>query len=164
MKVDEEGNETAGSTNQVSYVRIPFGADYQHVRLEVCTRLGSTADFKTIGLGSACFNLSEIRVFESWLDEAGSLNNGVPADVLKAFTDAMAKAEAELATESATQATIDELTKAHANYLDVFPDPQQAVNALNNAKARVKAAVEGTDPVLLRRRRQGSYHERSRCY
>ena len=145
VKVDEEGNETAGSTNQVSYVRIPFGADYQHVRLEVCTRLGSTADFKTIGLGSACFNLSEIRVFESWLDEAGSLNNGVPADVLKAFTDAMAKAEAELATESATQATIDELTKAHANYLDVFPDPQQAVNALNNAKARVKAAVEGTD-------------------
>lgn len=146
VTVDENGNETVGTSNAVSYVRIPFGETaYQYVRLEVCTRLGSTTDFKTVAVNTGCFNLSEIRVFESYYDAASSLNNAVTEATMTRFNKAMEQAQAELDTESATQATIDELKAAHKAYLAEIPDPQRAINALAAAKTRVNAATEGED-------------------
>ena len=146
VTTNDAGEEVTSASNDVAYLRVPFGETaYQYVRLEVATRLGSTTDFKTVAVSTGCFNLAEIRVFESYYDEASSLNNAIPTDVMKNFTEAMEKAEAELATESATQATIDELAKAHADYLANFPDPQRVLNALTTFKAKVNAAFEGTD-------------------
>ena len=145
VTVGADGQETVGSTNVVSYIRIPFGETaYQYVRLEVATRLGSTTDFKTVAVSSGCFNLAEIRIFESAYSPELSLNNAVPEDVKSALLKTIEKAKAELANESATQATIDELEKVYKNYLANYPDPQLAKNALNEAKAFLKYAAEGT--------------------
>lgn len=146
VTVADDGTETAGSTNTVSYLRIPFGETaYQYVRLEVTTRLGSTTDFKTVAVSSGCFNLAEIRIFESAYSPELSLNNAVPAEILEKLLNTIEKAKAELANESATQATIDELAKAYQEYLDNYPDPQMAKNALNEAKVFLRFAAEGSD-------------------
>ena len=146
VTVAEDGTETTGSANTVTYLRIPFGETaYQYVRLEVATRLGSTTDFKTVGVGTGCFNLAEIRIFESAYSAELSLNNAVPAEVKEALLNTIEKAKAEIANESATQATIDELAKVYKDYLDNYPDPQLAKNALNEAKTFLQYAVEGSD-------------------
>lgn len=146
VTVAEDGTETAGSDNTVTYLRIPFGETaYQYVRLEVATRLGSTTDFKTVAVSTGCFNLAEIRIFESAYSAELSLNNAVPAEVKDALLNTIEKAKAEIANESATQATIDELAKAYKDYLDNYPDPQLAKNALNEAKTFLRYAAEGSE-------------------
>lgn len=146
VPVGEDGTVgEATSYNAVSYVSIPLYAPYQYVRLEVATRLNSTSDFKGISLASACFNLGEIRVFEATFDQNKSLIYSVPEDVKNALTAAIEKAQAELAAESATQATIDELEAALKNFLDNYPDPQLVRDDLTEAKAQVEAAKEGEE-------------------
>lgn len=143
VTVAEDGTETTSDDNLVSYVSVPLYAPYQYVRLEVATRLGSTSDFKGLGISAACFNLSEIRVFEAALDESQSLINSVPEDAKNGLTAAIEKAQAELDAESATQATIDELQAALDYFLENYPDPQLIRDDITEAKAQVEAAVEG---------------------
>lgn len=141
-----DGKEETGTTNVVSLLRIPLGETaYQYLRMEICTRLGSSNDFKTLGISAACVNMSEIRVFESAYDPEKSLVNAVPEDVKNAFLAAMEKAQGELDAESATQATLDELTKAHEEFLNNYPDPQLVKNDIASAEALLKYAAEGDD-------------------
>ena len=142
----ENGVETTGTSNTVSLVRIPFGETaYQYLRMEICTRLGSTDDFKTLAISSACASMSEIRVFESAYDPDKSLIQAVPEDVVDALLAVMDKAQSELDAESGTQATLDELKKAHETFLDNYPDPQLVKNDVASAEALLKYASEGDD-------------------
>ena len=144
VTVDEDGNEVTGTSNTVSLVRIPLGETaYQYLRVEICTRINSTTDFKTVGVSSGCVNMAEIRVFESGYDAEKSLINAVPEDVKEALVAAMEKAQSELDAESATQATLDELKNAHETFLNNYPDPQLVKNAIASAEALLKYAAEG---------------------
>ncbi len=141
-----DGVESTASSNTVSLVSLPFGdTAYQYVRMEICTRLGSTTDFKSVAISSACVNMSELRVFESIYDPDNSLIQAVPEDITNALIAAMDKAQSELDAESGTQATLNELKKAHNDFLDNFPDPQLVKDDIASAEAILKYAVEGDD-------------------
>ncbi len=143
--VGDDGAKSSG--NAVALLRIVLGdTKYQFVRLDVATRYGSTTDFvKNGNLSTSCWNCAELRVFESWYDESISLNTGVPADVKTALISTLEEAKAELDAESATQATIDKLQAAYDNYLNNLPDPTIITEAIDEAKAQLEGAVEGTD-------------------
>ena len=141
------GNDGKTSTNNaVGMLRITLPEAYSHIRMEVVTRYGSTSDFKELNnLSSGCWNAAEMRIFECWEDPSIALNTAVPADVMNAFKASLAKAKAEIDTESATQATIDELTANYEAYTNEVPDPTQVSTALAEAKNQVKNAEEGDD-------------------
>ena len=139
------GNDGMTSTgNAVGMLRITLPEAYSHIRMEVVTRYGSTSDFKELNnLGQGCWNAAEMRIFECWEDPSIALNTAVPADVLNAFKASLEKAKSELDNESATQATIDELTANYEAYTNEVPDPSQVTSALAEAKAQANGAVEG---------------------
>lgn len=145
--IDDTTGETTTSTNNVvGYVTIDFdGASYQHVRLEVTTRNGSTADFKTLSLGQACFNMGEIRFFESQYDASLSIIEAVPADVRTEFETQLESANAQLEEESATQEQIDALQAAYDNFLANYPDPDIVQDLLEQAQDLYDNAEEGDD-------------------
>lgn len=140
------GDGLTTSSNAVAMLRITLPVEYSHIRMEVCTRYGSTADFKELNnLGQGCFNMAEMRIFECWEDSSIALNTAVSKEVMDAFNTAREKAKAELDNESATQATIDELTAAYEAYTNEIPDPTQVTTALAEAKSQANGAVEGTE-------------------
>ena len=146
ISTSSDGTESATSGNAVALLRTNFGETaYQYVRLEVTTRYGSSTDFKEASLSNANFNMGEIRVFESWYDADKSGNSAVPAGVLQEFLDAMDAAKTELATESATQETIDRLTAAYAAYLNELPDPALIRTDIAEAKAQLAGSEEGSE-------------------
>ena len=139
------GNDgTTSTSNAVGMLRITLPEAYSHIRMEVVTRYGSTSDFKELNnLGQGCWNAAEMRIFECWEDPSIALNTAVPADVMNAFKASLEKAKSELDNESATQATIDELTANYEAYTNEVPDPAQVTSALAEAKAQANGAVEG---------------------
>lgn len=141
----ETGETTTTSSNVVGYATFELGASYQYVRLEVTTRYGSTSDFKSLGLGSACFNMSEIRFFESAYDPSISIIEAVDPTVRATFEAAMEKAKGELEAESATQATIDELQAAYDAFLENYPDPDIVKEMISDAKTAYTNSEEGSE-------------------
>lgn len=136
---------TTTSSNQVAALRLPLGAAYRYVRVEVCTRYNSTADFKSLGLSQACYNMGELRVFQSGYSAEASLNSAVPADVLNEFIAAKEALQAEVDAESATQAAIDRLQAAYDNYLNNYPDPTLVTDDLAAAQTVHDNAEEGEE-------------------
>ena len=139
-------DEFVSNGNAVGILRVKLPEAYQWIRMEVCTRYGSKVDFKAnANLGSSCYNMGEMRVFECWDTPALALNSAVDAAILKAFEDALAAAKAELEAESATQATIDDFTKKYEAYKNDIPDPSLVTVAIAEAKAQLEGAEEGED-------------------
>lgn len=141
--ISAEGETT--TNNAIAFVRVSLGAAYKHVRMEVATRNGSSSDFKSLGINQACYNMGEIRVFESAYSAEKSLNSAVPADILNEFVAAKEALQAELDAESATQASIDRLQAAYDNYIANYPDPTRVTSALEAAKKTLEAAEEGDE-------------------
>ena len=142
--VDEDGNEEEYSSNTVAYADIHFGDDYQYVRLEVTNRYGSTTDFKNTTIAYACYNMSEIRVFEEYYDEETSMIEAVPEDVLTAFLEAVEVAQANIEAETVTQEVIDAFQEAYDLFLANFPDPDKVTDALDDALTFYETGSEGT--------------------
>lgn len=144
---DETTGETSTSTSKVvGYATVDFGGEsYRYVRLEVTTRYNSTADFKTLAIGSACFNMGEIRFFESQYDASLSVIEAVDPTVRANFEAAMEAAKAELETESATQATIDALQAAYDEFLANYPDADIVKDMIADAKELYNNSEEGSE-------------------
>ena len=139
-------DEFVSNGNAVGILRVKLPQAYQWIRMEVCTRYGSKVDFKAnANLGSSCYNMGEMRVFECWDNPALALNSAVDAAILKAFEDALVAAKAELEAESATQATIDDFTKKYEAYKNDIPNPALVTEAIAEAKAQLNGAEEGEE-------------------
>lgn len=144
-----DGTTTLSSSKVVGYATIDFGgASYQYVRFEVTTRNGSSNDFKALGLGQACFNMGEIRFFESQYDPSISIIEAVPTDVREAFETALEQAKVELESESATQATYDALEAAYETFLENYPDPDVVKDMLEEAYDVYEASEESASGEL----------------
>lgn len=130
----EDGSEKA---SQAGSSFAAFDAKYKYVRLAVeeTTGMGKTN-------GNLYFYWSELRAYNGYYDASKSLIEAVPADVRKAFEDAVATAEGK-AGSNVTQEDIDALQDAYDTFMANFPDPQIVKNLLADAKKQAEGAEEG---------------------
>ena len=140
----DDGEEEEEDEETVAYADIHFGADYQYVRLEVTNRYGSTSDFKTLTISSACYNMAEIRVFEEWYDESTSLITAVPDEIVTALLEAIETAEAVVEAGTTTQEDVDAFQAAYDLFLEYFPDPDSVTDAISEALTYYENGSEGT--------------------
>lgn len=139
-----DGADSLANRTGLAGVGFPEGQSYRYIRMDVIKR-GNSGDLAASAWKARFFNLSEIRFYDAQYDAAAALNEAVPADVMKAFTDAMAIAKDALIDKAATQEIIDNLQTAYDNYLANYPDVAPLKAALTEAKAQGNAAVEGSD-------------------
>ena len=133
------GEETRQNVTGILYVEdLPEGTNA--LRMVV---LHTVSDGANKTSGAVFFSLSEFRVYEAAYDPELSILEKVPAEIREALNNAIAKAEAELAEEKATDATIAELSEAYDAFLENLPDPQRAKDALDAARSLLETAVEG---------------------
>lgn len=133
------GEETRQNVTGILYVEdLPKGTNA--LRMVV---LHTVSDGANKTSGAVFFSLSEFRVYEAAYDPELSILEKVPAEIREALNNAIAKAEAELAEEKATDATIAELSEAYDAFLENLPDPQRAKDALDAARSLLETAVEG---------------------
>ena len=78
-------------------------------------------------------NLWQADVTEQPTPEFADVQKNAP-QTIEAVNAELAKAEAELNAEKATQAQIDALTKAYAEFRDNYPNPQRVTDAYTAAK------------------------------
>lgn len=101
--------------------------------------------FANIASNNIYFNCSELRMRSNDLNPEKSLINAVPAEVRKALETAMEKAQTELASQAATDATIAELQKAYDDFLENFPEPQVLRDLLEDAQGWIDATPIGDE-------------------
>lgn len=79
------------------------------------------------------------------VDPNTSLINAVPAEIRQALETAMEKAQTELASQAATDATIAELQKAYDDFLENFPEPQVLRDLLEDAQGWIDETPIGDE-------------------
>ena len=95
--------------------------------------------------GNVYFNMAEMFVRSTEVDESISLINAVPQEVRDALIAAIEKAKAELESNTATQVTIDQLQEAYNTFLEKYPDPESLKKAVADAKSLLESAPVGTE-------------------
>ncbi len=119
--------------NGVGMLSFGMDAAYKYIRLDV----------KKTGGGKVFFNLSAFQAYEAAYDASTSLIEAVPADVRKAFEDQLAAAKASIDAKKATTEDIEKLQEAYDNFIDNYPDPDVAKEAVENAKTFLEGTTEG---------------------
>lgn len=89
--------------------------------------------------------IGELSIHSAEVNPELSVINAVPAEVRNAFETAMATAEAELAENAATDATIAALEAAYEEFLKNFPEPQVLRDLIEEAQGWVDEAPIGEE-------------------
>lgn len=111
-----------------------FDQPYRYIKME--PRRRGTTDLSA----GSFWSCSEIEMTGTDLQEG--MITAIPANIRSAFENAMATIKAELEAESATQASIDALQAAYDAFLDVYPDPSIAKDAVKAAQTQHDNAEE----------------------
>lgn len=132
----------AGSTtyaNAMGTVNIKLDAAYRYLRLDFNHDInGTTSNFYCMGY----FDATSTEV-----DVENSLIYAVPEDIRQALVDQLEAAKAELDAEAATQGTIDALQSAYDEFLENYPDPDRAEEAIEKAQGYINDNVIESDEV-----------------
>lgn len=91
------------------------------------------------------FNMAELIIRSTEVDQSISLINAVPQEVQNALLEAIEKAKLEVEGNNATQTTLDQLQEAYDEFLNKFPDPESLKKAVADAKALAESAPTGTE-------------------
>ena len=126
--------------NFTGIASVGFDKPYRFVRMDVEQTMSNATASSGI-----YFNFSELRVYEATYDKETSLIEVVPEEVKKQLTEAMAKAEAEVAEGNVSKETYDALVAAYDLFVEKFPNPDVVKNLYKEAEAQANGAVEGSD-------------------
>ena len=132
------GGVSVDSTTCIKQVQLSRPA--QHIRFAVTrTQLNSIYGY------GPCWHVSELRFYDAADCVANPLLAMVPQEIKDALTAAIAKANAELDNNAATQESYDALETALKAFWEAYPDPSGLQDALDAAQEVHDAAEEGEE-------------------
>lgn len=125
----------ADSTTCISTIK--FTRPVRHIRMTATM----TPSNKIWGYGPT-WAIGEMRVYDPATCVENQKAKLIPAEIMAALNNAIAKAQAELDNQKATQETYDELEAALDAMWEAYPDPSGLADHLANAEERIAYADE----------------------
>lgn len=126
--------------NAAGYAYAKFPEAYKYIRIAVKTRV---ADGDRPN-GNKYFHASEVRVYRGAYDAQNAVKEAIPADVRNALDAAIKAAEAAVAADNVSDATLEQLRKAIEDYRKATPTDQIPA-AIAATKALIESAQESTE-------------------
>lgn len=134
----------AEKAEHVAIYKVDLEEPVQYIRFEVLNTVASKdTTLQRRASGTPWWNASEFRVYENLGPD--QFATFIPEEVKNALVNAIAAAEAELATGQFTEATYTALEEAIEAYNEAYPNPDALAWALEQAHAYAGTAVEGDD-------------------